>query len=418
MLASWFRGLFRGLSVISIFVLSVASLPAQVRLAAPSYQAPGTPPWAGWAAPAQSVGIMIVNLNNGDDETYYPSVDRAIRETRRRGIFVIGYTYTGYGTRDPKIVRHKIDAVFDNYLVDGIFFDETPTDCNTSNSYFPSQFLYYQELTNYVRQKTGARLTVLNLGTPSPSDCWMGITNILVNWESQGFATYRDGFVDFPWVHKYPPERFWHIIYGMGPDHLQPAFELAKQRNTGWLYLTNEISNPYASAPEYWSAESDAVIAQAVQAPFATAWPDSLDSSGSRLPGRISLRWSSTAGARWQIFFDTDQSPQTGYHGAGLSVGAEYLLQGDVGSARLLRYTGSGSDWSWAEVAGHSELNALDGGVFTAGLDTDSLGGTNQLNYQIRTVDASGTPLGDSYVLPLAMSNTALVFDILNHSTK
>src|SRR5450755_227882 len=121
--ASWFRGLI----VILISVLSVASLPAQVRLAAPSYQAPGTPLWAGWSAPgAQSVGIMIVNLNNGDDETYYPSVDRSIRTTRKEGIFVLGYTYTGYGARDPRVIRRKIDAVYRNYLVD-VFFNDTAT---------------------------------------------------------------------------------------------------------------------------------------------------------------------------------------------------------------------------------------------------------------------------------------------------
>jgi hypothetical protein len=55
---------------------------------------------------------MIVNHSNGDDETYYPNVDRAIRATRKQGIFVLGYTSTGYGARDPKIIRQKIDAVY------------------------------------------------------------------------------------------------------------------------------------------------------------------------------------------------------------------------------------------------------------------------------------------------------------------
>ena len=54
--------------------------------------------------------------------------------------------------------------------------------------YFRLQFLYYESLTNSVREKAGARITVLNPGTYSPSDCWMGITNILMNWEDQGLA--------------------------------------------------------------------------------------------------------------------------------------------------------------------------------------------------------------------------------------
>jgi hypothetical protein len=394
----------------------VASLQGQVRLGAPSYQDPGSAQWSGWQAPgAQAVGIMIVNLNNGDDEHYYASVDKAIRATRRKGIFVLGYTYTGYGKRDPKLIRNKIDAVYRNYLVDGIFFDEAPNDCNASTPYFTSAFLYYQQLTNYVREKAGARITVLNPGTYSPSDCWMGITNILMNWEDQGLESYRDNYVDYAWVHKYPPDRFWHIVYGMPANQLSAAFELAKQRNAGWVYFTNETGNPYAGPPAYWRAEASSVEQQAVQAPFATAWPDSFDANGLRTPGRVSVRWSSAAGPGWQVFFDTDRTTKTGYHGGGISVGAEYLLQGDSSGAQLWRYTGSGTNWSWTEVAANARIDALDANVRTASLETAGLGGASKLHYQIRALDAWGNPLGDSSVLILDVANTGLVFDMFNH---
>ena len=410
------RSSIRGLVLNLLCSAFALSLHGQVRLGAPSYQDPGSKQWTNWAAPgAQAVGIMIVNLDNGDDENYYPSVNQAIRTTRENGTFVIGYTYTGYGSRDPKIVRRKIDAVLRNYLVDGIFLDEVPTDCNASNPYFPTQFLYYQELTNYVRQKAGARITVLNPGTYSPSDCWMGITNILMNWEGQGLKNYQDNYVDFPWVHKYPPDRFWHIVYGMTADQLGSALELAKQRNAGWVYLTGEVSNPYASPPKYWSAEAAAVEKQVVQSPFATAWPDAVDENGSRARGRVSVRWSSQVGSQWQVFLDTDQSAKTGFHGGGIAVGAEYLFQGSAGGARLWRYTGSGTDWSWTEVEANAELDALDTNVHAASFDTRGVGSSRILNYQIRALNPSGNPLGDSYVLPLSLTNTGLVFDILNH---
>src|ERR1700727_134304 len=93
---------------------------AQSRIAVPSYQSPGVSQWLEWrTVAAPSVGIMIVNLDNGDDTTYDPRVDQAIRNTRKQGIFVVGYVYTGYGQRDPALVRKKVDAVFHNYLVDG-----------------------------------------------------------------------------------------------------------------------------------------------------------------------------------------------------------------------------------------------------------------------------------------------------------
>jgi hypothetical protein len=402
------------LALLTVFAAALST--AQTRIGVPAYQNPGSWQWTAWAAPGpKSVGIMIVNLNNGDDEHYYASVDRAIRATRSQGILVLGYTYTEYGARDPKIIQKKIDAVYQNYLVDGIFFDEAPTDCDASTPFFPSTFLYYQSLTNHVRQKSGARITVLNPGTYSPSDCWMGITNILMNWEDRGLATYRNDYVDFAWVHKYPPDRFWHIVYGMDAEQLPAAMELAKQRNAGWVYLTEETVNPYASPPHFWAAETTAAQKQAVQAPFATAWPDSVDPQGERLRGRTSIRRNGADVDNWEIFLDTDQNSKTGYAGGGISVGAEYLFETESGTPHLLRYAGTGTDWNWTEIAANAAFDLLEPGVQAASFETIALGGTKALNFQIRALNADGQSKYQSYVLPLSLNNTGQVFDITNH---
>lgn len=408
------RGLRFTASLVILLMAAIAF--GQTRLGVPSYQDPGSAQWTAWAAPgAKSIGIMIVNLDNGDDENYYPVVDHAIRETRKLGILVLGYTYTGYGVRDPKIVRQKIDAVYRNYLVDGIFFDEAPTDCGARTPFFSTAFLYYEALTTYVREKAGAHITVLNPGTYSLSDCWMGITNILMNWEDQGFSAYRDDYVDIPWVHKYPPDRFWHIIYGLDTDQIPAALQLAKQRNAGWVYLTRETGNPYASPPDYWAAEAGAVEQQAVQVPFASAWPDSFDVQGNPSPGRTSIRWNGVGAAAWQIFLDTDQNSKTGYNGGGIAVGAEYMFADQDGSPNLWKYTGTGTNWSWTEVAADAALNTLGSNVLDASFHTAALGVTQALNYQIRALDAARQSSYDSYVLPLSLNNTGFVFDMTNH---
>jgi hypothetical protein len=414
------KALHPSLTIALLIAFAATLSTAQTRIGVPSYQGPGSSQWAAWSAPGpKSVGIMIVNLDNGDDETYYPNVDRSIRATRRQGILVLGYTYTNYGARDPKIIQKKIDAVYKNYLVDGIFFDEAPSDCNASNPFFPTTFLYYQSLTNHVRQKSGARITVLNPGTYSPSDCWMGITNILMNWEDKGLSTYQNDYVDFAWVHKYPPDRFWHIVYGMNRDQLPAAMELAKQRNAGWIYFTQETANPYASPPLYWAAETAAAEQQPVQAPFATAWPDSVNPQGSRLPGRTSIRWNGADTDNWQIFLDTDQNSKTGYTGGGISVGAEYLFETENGTPHLLRYIGTGTDWNWTEVVANPTFDLLEPGVQSASFNTIALGKTKALNYQLRALNAASGSNGnsnyDSYVLPLSLNNTGQVFDIANH---
>ena len=154
---------------------------------------------------------------------------------------------------------------------------------------------------------------------------------------------------------------------------------------------------------------------QGVQAPFASAWPDSFDAQGARMRGRTSIRWGGGSAANWQIFLDTDQNSKTGYNGGGIAVGAEYMLETEGGTTHLWRYAGTGTDWKWTEVAAHAALDVLDPAVQAASFDTAALGGTKALNFQIRALDAAGHPIYDSYVLPLSLNNTGLVFDITNH---
>jgi hypothetical protein len=414
---------FIGFPILFLIAVAFAVTPArpQNRVGIPSYQDPGTSQWDTWAAQGPSaVGIMIVNLNNGDDTTYYPSVDAAIRDARKSGIFVLGYTYTGYGSRDPSIVRSKIDAVYQNYLIDGIFFDEAPTDCGAANSYHSTAFEYYQELTNYVRKKdVGARITVLNPGTQTPQDCWMGITNILMNFEDAGLQTYQQNYLDYAWTHKYPPDRFWHVIYSVGSARdMHAAVALARQRGAGWVYVTDDGAdgNPYDDVPSYFDAEAATITGQGVQAPFATFWSDSTDGSGTNFKGCLAFRWRAVNGSRWQIFMDTDQNPYTGYHDSGVTIGADFLLEMPGGSAaHLYRYAGSGTDWKWTPVQANSKLTFPDPGINLAQFDMDALGSSRALNYQIRSLSGSRATLYTSYVIPLSLNNTSLVFDILNH---
>jgi hypothetical protein len=413
----------------TLVLLSAAH--AQTRLAVPSYQNPGTTTWQGWqAAGSSAVGFMIVDISNGDDLTYYPTVDAAIQATRKQGIFVLGYTYTEYGTRDPALVRQAIDAVYQNYGVDGIFFDQAPVNCNDANTYAGTQFAYYEELTNYVRQKqAGARITVLNPGTTSSNDCWMSITNILANWEnSGGFTAYQTSYVDYPWIHQYPPDRFWHIVLGVTQAQMQTAINLAQSRNAGWVYISDSASNAYNQIPVYWSSEAAAVTGQGVQAPFATAWPNSTGSivstgnsaatSGTTgiVNGRVSFRWRAVNGSVWHIYLDTDRNAKTGYHGAGLAIGAEYMFEGSsLAAAQLYRYTGSGTDWSWKAVSANAQITFPDPGTNLVLFDQRGIGSPAALNYQIQSLDTNYNLLYSSYTYPLSLNNTGMVFDIMNH---
>ncbi len=403
--------------LVAIFVATIAAN-GQTRLAVPSYQNPGSSTWSSWLAPGSAaVGLMIVDISNGDDPTYYPAVDAAIQATRKQGIFVLGYTYTGYGTRDPALVRAAISNVYQNYGVDGIFFDEAPVNCNDANTYAGTQFVYYEELTNYVRQtQAGARITVLNPGTTSPNDCWMSITNILANWEnSGGLSAYQTSYTDYAWIHQYPPDRFWHIVLGVTQAQLPTALTLAQSRNAGWVYISDSAYNAYNQIPVYWSTEAGSVTGQGVQSLFATVWPNSISTTGGTMNGRVSFRWRAVNGAVWNIFLDTDRNAKSGYRGSGLSIGAEYMFEGSSTAAQLYKYTGSGTNWSWKAVSANTQITFPDPGTNLVMFDQTGIGSPAALNYQVQSEDANYNLLYNSSVYPLSLTNTGMVFDIMNH---
>jgi len=372
---------------------------AQIRLAIPSYQDPGSPPWNAWAAPGRaSIGIMIVNENNGDDTSYHPAIAESIRAARAAGIFVVGYVYTGYGARDPDVVRERIDAVYKNYLVDGIFFDETPTDCLAANRFGGTHYSHYQQLGEYVRtRQAGARLVILNPGTQPANDCWMSIANILVTAESSSLADYTANYQDQAWFHAYPPERFWHIVYAApGKEQLARILALSHARGAGWLYITDlGGDNPYAGPPGYWNAETDAAANQDVQALYATARPASMDESGNSVQAKISFRWKSVNGNHWEILVAANERIELGADGkvGAFSCGAD------------------GKDC--IEIDAHAVAFSLADHVHLVELDSRGL--APSFTYTIRSLDADNQVVSTSEPVTMSIANRQYIFDVTNH---
>jgi len=248
----------RVLAVLTIFTIGLLGAPAaqSQAIAVPSYVQPGSKPWLSWAAHPQAVKIMIVNLNNGDDTNFYPSVLTAVELAQASGIKVLGYTYTDYGQRDPNTVQQRIAAAEGNYGLDGVFLDEAPTSCSTATPFGESNLQYYQNLASYVHSQFNGTV-VMNPGTPPATDCWMSAADILVIYENSGMTNYQHRYSDMPWVHNYPAGRFWNLVYGVSKQKdMQTAFKLAQQRNIGLIYVTSDGgSNPWDAVPSYWTAE-------------------------------------------------------------------------------------------------------------------------------------------------------------------
>jgi len=197
---------------------------------------------------------------------------------------------------------------------------------------------------------------------------------------------------------------------------MQATINLAQARNAGWVYISDSASNAYNQVPVYWSAEGTAVETQGVQAPFATTWPSSTNSTGTTANARVSFRWRAVNGVVWEIFLDTDQNSQTGYHGGSLGVGADYMFVGSsLADAHLYQYAGAGTDWTWVEVLANAQITFPDTGTNFVSFDELGLGGATALNYQINSLDQNYNLLYTSSVIPVSLNTTGFVYDVPNH---
>ncbi|MGD0892973.1 MAG: spherulation-specific family 4 protein [Terracidiphilus sp.] len=363
---------------------------AQTRLAIPSYVSPTSAGWNRWESlGSRIVGIMILNRNNGDDTQIEPESVAAIKKTQASGILVLGYIHTGYAKRDPHEVEAKIDGVYASYHVDGIFLDETPTDCAAIGTNRVTNLEYYQVLSKYIRTKSGKHLVVLNPGTVPGSDCWMSVADILVTFEQATFANYQDSYTDAPWMHSFGPERFWNLVYSVPTaQQMQQIVELAHKRGVGWLYVTDDgpDGNPWDTPATYLSDEAQ--LWTGVAPPVVP------------VPRRVSIQWSGLKGSRAQVLMDSGQKGGARYRGATPDLAADLMLEvpGD-GSVRLMRYAGNGQDWKWNVEAANPFLSQPQPGTNRIEFDAAPLGSAENVKIQFRLLDKDWNAISASKVL-------------------
>jgi hypothetical protein len=228
------------------------NVPAQSvqKMAIPSYFYPGAY-WTQLINGAPTVGLAIINPASGPGKKADSNYLNTVRQAQARGITVLGYVYTKYGSRRASAVRADIDKYYSWYGVDGIFFDEASTDC--------AKLSYYQGLYNYVKAKGGQAKVVLNPGI-NTGECYVNASDILVTFEDN-FAAYTT-WSPSGWEYNYPAERFWHLVLGASEADMTQAIAWSKQRHAGWVYVTNDdLPNPWDTLPSdpYWSNELNAI---------------------------------------------------------------------------------------------------------------------------------------------------------------
>ena len=197
---------------------------------------------------------MIMDVSGvGAGSAPDPNYVAAVKQAQAKGIDVIGYVDTAYGTRSISAVETEVNNYRAWYNVTDIFFDEAAS----SSSYLS----YYQTISNYVRATTAGSTVILNPGV-YPDQSYMDLGDIVLAFEGT-YAEYLTASVP-SWVSNYPASDFAAVVFAAsGTSSLTQALSLASERNTANVYVTDNSSstNPYSDLPSYWTSELSDVAA-------------------------------------------------------------------------------------------------------------------------------------------------------------
>jgi len=142
------------------------------------------------------------------------------------GVSVFALVKTNLGNRPLVDVKAEIDLLFNLYKVDGIFFDEIPSDCSCKS--------YFDDLYAYVKLKLGG-VVILNARVNVP-ECFGIFADILVVFEGP-YDLYKT-YVPSPWYSKYPPSTFWHVVHSCPKDLQRDALVKAINNRAGYAFIT------------------------------------------------------------------------------------------------------------------------------------------------------------------------------------
>ncbi len=219
----------------------------------PSWWDPNQYLWDDLAQARQRVSIVaVINPDNGPgggppNEDY----QRGMQELREAGVVMIGYVPTGYGKRSSEAIRFDVNLYADYYPVQGIFFDEVPTD--------PDYLNRYRSLYAYARIFFPNGPIVFNFGALPPQDYLLiGALNVVFEDEATKWWTFDPSQV------LLDPETTGVLVHSASQQDMRAILQEIRAQNWAqYVYFTDDVPpNPWDSLPSYWEALLDALAPQ------------------------------------------------------------------------------------------------------------------------------------------------------------
>jgi hypothetical protein len=194
--------------------------------------------WRTLSGVADSVRLVVANVASGSGEVADAAYVEAIDRLRRNGVPVAGYVDTDYGHRDRPDALADVSRYRDWYGVSSVFFDRV----SSGIEHIP----HYRALAANSR-RLGMELVAFNHGTHPVRD-YAEYADLLGTFEGS-FPAYLQ--TDVPsWVHDYPAQRFFHLLYDTPAMLADTVATLALERNVGSVYRTERSGpNPWDMLP-------------------------------------------------------------------------------------------------------------------------------------------------------------------------
>ena len=254
----------------------------------PDYYEDGKPDktskWASILKFAGSLGIVILNRNSGNWDTYDKDFDTqaklALAAGAKRAVFYVKTQYLAatLPAGDPgranvpdvdkyteEYILSQIDKAKTQYgdVCQGVFLDEAINGWGAQASRIPA----YKSLIDKIRDRYGKEfLIVINSGSNISQDMCKLDFNVCMMFEKDAAAFLNEdqGTPILPdHMKAYPSTRWWAVVHGVTSENYKSVFDKADKLGIAHLYITDgqlredpqqggqwaPVGNPYANPP-------------------------------------------------------------------------------------------------------------------------------------------------------------------------
>lgn len=248
------------------------------------YKAAGESKWAKILAFAGSLGIVILNRNSGNWDTFEKDFETqarlALNAGAKRAVFYIKTQYLaatlppGDAGRDnipnvdkytPEYILGQLEKAKTQYkdVCQGVFLDETITGWGAQSG----RVAAYKSLIDHIRAKYGKDfLIVVNTGANISEEMCKLDFDVAMMFEKDA-ATFLTDDPQSPilpaHMAAYPATRWWAVVHGVTSENYRQVFDKADKLGIAHLYITDgqlredpqqggqwePVGNPYENPP-------------------------------------------------------------------------------------------------------------------------------------------------------------------------